>query len=102
MQRTKSKWYNYADELEQLKYNMQQMKTNTPDTTKNIHNAAEKFKFSQSKDGRKLKIYEAADRYITAKRRILKKAKDKAVVDAVNEAINRKMQEAVEGLDRIE
>ena len=102
MQRTKSKWYNYADELEQLKYNMQQMKTNTPDTTKNIHNAASKFKFSQSKDGRKLKIYEAADRYITAKRRILKKAKDKAVVEAVNEAINRKMQEAVEDLDKIE
>ena len=102
MQRTKSKWYNYADELEQLKYNMQQMKTNTPDTAKNIHNAAEKFKFSQSKDGRKLKIYEAADRYITAKRRILKRAKDKAVVEAVNEAINRKMQEAVEDLDKIE
>lgn len=102
MQRTKSKWYNYADELEQLKYNMQQMKTNTPDTAKNIHNAASKFKTSQSKDGRKLKIYEAADRYITAKRRILKRAKDKAVVEAVNEAINRKMQEAVEDLDRIE
>lgn len=102
MQRTKSKWYNYADELEQLKYNMQQMKTNTPDTAKNIHNAASKFKVSQSKEGRKLKIYEAADRYITAKRRILKRAKDKAVVEAVNEAINRKMQEAVEDLDRIE
>ena len=102
MQRTKSKWYNYADELEQLKYNMQQMKTNTPDTAKNIHNAATKFKLSQSKKGRKLKIYEAADRYIAAKRRILKRAKDKAVVEAVNEAINRKMQEAVEDLDRIE
>ena len=102
MQRTKSKWYNYADELEHLKYNMQQMKTNTPDTAKNIHNAASKFKTSQSKDGRKLKIYEAADRYITAKRRILKRAKDKAVVEAVNEAINRKMQEAVEDLDKIE
>ena len=102
MQRTKSKWYNYADELERLKYNMQQMKTNTPDTAKNIHNAASKFKFSQSKEGRKLKIYEAADRYIAAKRRILKRAKDKAVVEAVNEAINRKMQEAVEDLDRIE
>ena len=102
MQRTKSKWYNYVDELEQLKYNMQQMKTNTPDTAKNIHNAASKFKFSQSKDGRKLLIYEAADSYITAKRRILKKAKDKAVVEAVNEAINRKMQEAVADLDRIE
>lgn len=102
MQRTKSKWYNYVDELEQLKYNMQQMKTNTPDTAKNIHNAASKFKLSQSKEGRQLKIYEAADRYIAAKRRILKKAKDKAVVEAVNEAINRKMQEAVEDLDRIE
>lgn len=102
MQRTKSKWYNYADELEQLKYNMQQMKTNTPDTAKNIHNAASKFKVSQSKEGRMLKIYEAADRYITAKRRILKRAKDKAVVEAVNEAINRKMQEAVADLDKIE
>ena len=102
MQRTKSKWYNYVDELEQLKYNMQQMKTNTPDTAKNIHNAASKFKLSQSKEGRQLKIYEAADRYIAAKRRILKKAKDKAVVEAVNEAINRKMQEAVEDLDKIE
>lgn len=102
MQRTKSKWYNYVDELEQLKYNMQQMKTNTPDTAKNIHNAASKFKFSQSKEGKKLLIYEAVDRYITAKRRILKKAKDKAVVEAVNEAINRKMQEAVADLDRIE
>lgn len=102
MQRTKSKWYNYADELEQLKYNMQQMKTNTPDTAKNIHNAAFKFKFSQSKDGRKLQIYDAADRYITAKRRILKRAKDKTVVEAVNAAINRKMQEAVEELDMIE
>ncbi|WP_308227502.1 LPD38 domain-containing protein [uncultured Prevotella sp.] len=102
MQRTKSKWYNYADELEQLKYNMQQMKTNTPDTAKNIHNAAFKFKFSQSKDGRKLQIYDAADRYITAKRRILERAKDKTVVEAVNAAINRKMQEAVEELDKIE
>ena len=102
MQRTKSKWYNYVDELEQLKYNMQQMKTNTPDTAKNIHNAASKFKFSQSKEGKKLLIYEAADRYITAKRRILKKAKDKAVVEAVNKAINRKMQEAVADLDKIE
>ncbi len=102
MQRTKSKWYNYVDELEQQKYNMQQMKTNTPDTAKNIHNAASKFKLSQSKEGRKLKIYEAADRYIAAKRRILKRAKDKAVVEAVNEAINRKMQEAVEDLDKIE
>ena len=102
MQRTKSKWYNYVDELEQLKYNMQQMKTNTPDTAKNIHNAAFKFKFSQSKDGRKLQIYDAADRYIAAKRRILKRAKDKTVVEAVNAAINRKMQEAVEDLDRIE
>lgn len=102
MQRTKSKWYNYADELEQLKYNMQQMKTNTPDTAKNIHNAAFKFKLSQSKEGRQLKIYEAADRYIAAKRRILKRAKDKTVVEAVNAAINRKMQEAVEDLDRIE
>ena len=102
MQRTKSKWYNYVNELEQLKYNKRQMKTNTSDVVMNIHNAATKYKFSKTKEGKMLKIYEAADKYISAKNELLKRAKDQTVINSINEAINRKMQEAVADLDRIE
>lgn len=102
MQRTKSKWYNYVNELEQLKYNKRQMKTNTSDVVMNIHNAATKYKFSKTKEGKMLKIYEAADKYISAKNELLKRAKDQTVINSINEDINRKMQEAVEDLDRIE
>nr|DAG24963.1 MAG TPA: Chromatin remodeling complex ATPase [Caudoviricetes sp.] len=101
MQRTKSKWYNYVNELEQLKYNMRQMKTNTSDVVMNIHNAATKYKFSKTKEGKMLRIYEAADKYITAKNKLLKRAKDQTVINSINEDINRKMQEAVADLDRI-
>lgn len=102
MQRTKSKWYNYVNELEQLKYNKRQMKTNTSDVVMNIHNAATKYKFSKTKEGKMLKIYEAADKYISAKNELLKRAKDQTVINSINEDINRKMQEAVADLDRIE
>ena len=101
MQRTKSKWYNYVNELEHLKYNMRQMKTNTSDVVMNIHNAATKYKFSKTKEGKMLRIYEAADKYITAKNKLLKRAKDQTVINSINEDINRKMQEAVADLDRI-
>lgn len=101
MQRTKSKWYNYVNELEQLKYNKRQMKTNTSDVVMNIHNAAIKYKFPKTKEGKMLKIYEAADKYITAKNKLLKRAKDQTVINSINEDINRKMQEAVADLDRI-
>ena len=102
MQRTKSKWYNYVNELEQLKYNKRQLKTNTSDVVMNIHNAATKYKLSKTKEGKMLKIYEAADKYITAKNKLLKRAKDQTVINSINEDINRKMQEAVADLDRIE
>ena len=102
MQRTKSKWYNYVNELGQLKYNKRQMKTNTSDVVMNIHNAATKYKFSKTKEGKMLKIYEAADKYISAKNELLKRAKDQTVINSINEDINRKMQEAVADLDRIE
>ena len=101
MQRTKSKWYNYVNELEQLKYNKRQLKTNTSDVVMNIHNAATKYKLSKTKEGKMLKIYEAADKYITTKNKLLKRAKDQTVINSINEDINRKMQEAVADLDRI-
>ena len=101
MQRTKSKWYNYSDELKQTEYNIKQLKTNTTDVLKNMENNAKKFNFTHGKEGKAYNIWEAADSYIQKKKRQLKKVSDPEVIKAINEDINRKMQEAVNDLDKL-
>lgn len=101
MQRTKSKWYNYSDELKQTEYNINQLKTNTPDVLKNIENNAKKFNFTHGKEGKAYNIWNAADSYIQKKKRQLKKVSDPEVIKSINEDINRKMQEAVDDLDKL-
>lgn len=101
MQRTKSKWYNYSDELKQTEYNINQLKTNTPDVLKNIENNAKKFNFTHGKEGKAYNIWNAADSYIQKKKRQLKKVSDPEVIKSINEDINRKMQEAVNDLDKL-
>lgn len=101
MQRTRSKWYNYSDELKQTEYNIKQLKTNTSDVLKNIENNAKKFNFTHGKEGEAYNIWNAADSYIQKKKRQLKKVSDPEVIKAINEDINRKMQEAVNDLDKL-
>lgn len=100
MQRTRSKWYNYSDELKQTEYNIKQLKTNTPDVLKNIENNAKKFNFIHGEEGKAYNIWNAADNYIQ-KKKILKRVSDPEVIKAINEDINRKMQEAVNDLDKL-
>ena len=101
MQRTKSKWYNYSDELKQTEYNIKQLKTNTPDVLKNMENNAKKFNFTHGKEGKAYNIWKAADSYISKKKRQLNKVSDPDVIKSINEDINRKMQEAVNDLDKL-
>ena len=101
MQRTRSKWYNYSDELKQTEYNIKQLKTNTPDVLKNMENNAKKFNFTHSKEGKAYNIWKAADSYISKKKRQLNKASNPEVIKSINEDINRKMQEAVNDLDKL-
>lgn len=100
-QRTKSKWYNYSKELKQTEYNIRQLKTNTPDVLKNIENYAKKFNFTHGKEGKAYNIWEAADSYISKKKRQLNQASNPEVIKSINEDINRKMQEAVNDLDKL-
>lgn len=100
MQRTRSKWYNYSDELKQTEYNIKQLKTNTPDVLKNIENNAKKFNFIHGEEGKAYNIWNAADNYIQ-KKKILKRVSDPEVIKSINEDINRKMQEAVNDLDKL-
>ena len=101
MQRTRSKWYNYSDELKQTEYNIKQLKTNTPDVLKNMENNAKKFNFTHGKEGKAYNIWKAADSYISKKKRQLNKASNPEVIKSINEDINRKMQEAVNDLDKL-
>lgn len=101
MQRTRSKWYNYSDELKQTEYNIKQLKTNTPDVLKNMENNAKKFNFTHGKEGKAYNIWNAADNYIQKKKKILKRVSDPEVIKSINEDINRKMQEAVNDLDKL-
>ena len=100
-QRTKSKWYNYSEELKQTEYNIRQLKTNTHDVMKNIENNAKKFNFTHGEEGKAYNIWKAADDYIRKKKRILNKVSDPEVIKSINEDINRKMQEAVNDLDKL-
>lgn len=101
MQRTRSKWYNYSDELKQTEYNIKQLKTNTPDVLKNLENNAKKFNFTHGEEGKAYNIWKAADSYISKKKRQLNKVSDPEVIKSINEDINRKMQEAVNDLDKL-
>lgn len=101
MQRTRSKWYNYSDELKQTEYNIKQLKTNTPDVLKNMENNAKKFNFIHGEEGKAYNIWNAADNYIQNKKKILKRVSDPEVIKSINEDINRKMQEAVNDLDKL-
>lgn len=101
MQRTRLKWYNYSDELKQTEYNIRQLTTNTPDVLKNIENNAKKFNFIHGEEGKAYNIWNAAENYIQKKKKILKRVSDPEVIKSINEDINRKMQEAVNDLDKL-
>ena len=59
-------------------------------------------KIEAVKENNNSSVYIGVVGAVTKLQEELKKAKDKAVVEAVNKAINRKMQEAVADLDKIE
>ena len=102
MQRTKSKWYNYTDEFNQIEYNLRQMRTDTPDLVKNFENNSKLYKFAHGDEGKAFNIWKAADDYIYNKRRDLKKTNDPVVKKSIEEQINIKMQEAVNDLDSLQ
>ena len=102
MQRTKSKWYNYTDEFNQIEYNLRQMRTDTPDLVKNFENDSKLYKFAHGDEGKAFNIWKAADDYIYNKRRDLKKTNDPVAKKSIEEQINIKMQEAVNDLDSLQ
>lgn len=103
MARTKAKWYNYKEEMEQTIANNDKLKSKNVPTMKRIENAAALEKFEGSPEQRKVTIIKNAEKRMRHWNTMRKKwADDKKQVDFANHNIEMIMQEAVEELDRIE
>ena len=103
MARTKAKWYNYKEEMEQTIANNDKLKSKNVPTMKRIENAAALEKFEGSPEQRKVTIIKNAEKRMRHWNTMRKKwADDKKQVDFANHNIEMIMQEAVEDLDRIE
>ena len=103
MARTKAKWYNYKEEMEQTIANSDKLKSKNVPTMKRIENAAALDKFEGSAEQRKVDIIKNAEKRMRHWNTMRKKwADDKKQVDFANKNIEMIMQEAVEDLDRIE
>lgn len=103
MARTKAKWYNYKEEMEQTIANNDKLKSKNVPTMKRIENAAALEKFEGSPEQRKVNIIKNAEKRMRHWNSMRKKwADDKKQVDFANHNIEMIMQEAVEDLDKIE
>ena len=103
MARTKAKWYNYKEEMEQTIANNDKLKSKNVPTMKRIENAAALDKFEGSPEQRKVNIIKNAEKRMRHWNTMRKKwADDKKQVDFANKNIEMIMQEAVEELDKIE
>ena len=103
MARTKAKWYNYKEEMEQTIANNDKLKSKNVPTMKRIENAAALDKFEGSPEQRKVNIIKNAEKRMRHWNTMRKKwVDDKKQVDFANHNIEMIMQEAVEDLDRIE
>ena len=103
MARTKAKWYNYKEEMEQTIANNDKLKSKNVPTMKRIENAAALDKFEGSPEQRKVNIIKNAEKRMRHWNTMRKKwADDKKQVDFANKNIEMIMQEAVADLDKIE
>lgn len=103
MARTKAKWYNYKEEMEQTIANNDKLKSKNVPTMKRIEHAAALEKFEGSPEQRKVNIIKNAEKRMRHWNTMRKKwADDKKQVDFANKNIEMIMQEAVADLDKIE
>jgi hypothetical protein len=102
LQRTKSKWYNYKDEMEKTMANVDRLKSKNVPLDKRITNIGEYFHFQNSKDAAKVRVIELAEKQMKRWKKMRDKASDTESINFANQNIDRIMMEAVDELDRLE
>jgi hypothetical protein len=102
LQRTKSKWYNYKDEMEKTMANVDRLKSKNVPLDKRITNIGEYFHFQNSKEAAKVRIIELAEKQMKRWKKLRDKSSDTESINFANQNIDRIMMDAVDELDRLE
>lgn len=102
LQRTKSKWYNYKDEMEKTMANVDRLKSKNVPIDKRITNIGEYFHFQNSKEAAKVRIIELAEKQMKRLKKLRDKSSDTESINFANQNIDRIMMDAVDELDRLE
>lgn len=102
LQRTKSKWYNYKDEMEKIMANVDRLKSKNVPIDKRITNIGEYFHFQNSKEAAKVRVIELAEKQMKRWKKLRDKSSDTESINFANQNIDRIMMDAVDELDRLE
>lgn len=102
LQRTKSKWYNYKDEMEKTMANVDRLKSKNVPLDKRISNIGEYYHFQNSKEAAKVRIIELAEKQMKRWKKLRDKSSDTESINFANQNIDRIMMDAVDELDRLE
>ena len=101
LQRTKSKWYNYKDEMETTIANVDRLKSKNVPIDKRLANIGDYYEFQNSKDAAKVRVIELAEKQMKVWKKLRDKSGDTESIKFANENIDRIMMEAVEQLDKL-
>lgn len=101
LQRTKSKWYNYKDEMEKTMANVDRLKSKNVPLDKRITNIGEYYHFQNSKEAAKVRVIELADKQMDRWKKMRDKASDTESINFANQNIDRIMMDAVDDLDKL-
>lgn len=101
LQRTKSKWYNYKDEMEKTMANVDRLKSKNVPLDKRITNIGEYFHFQNSKEAAKVRIIKLAEKQMDRWKKMKGKASDTESINFANQNIDRIMMDAVDDLDKL-
>ena len=101
LQRTKSKWYNYKDEMEKMIANVDRLKSKNVPIEKRISNYSDYYRFQNSKDAAKVRVIELAEKQMKQWKKMRDKSSDTESINFANQNIDRIMMEAVDELDKL-
>lgn len=101
LQRTKTKWYNYQDEMAKTMSNVKRLKSKNVPADQLLRNYSDYFKFQDSKEAMKVQVIEEADKMIKEWKKLRNKSSDTESINYANHNIEMIMQEAVDKLDKL-
>ena len=99
--RTKSKWYNYIEDMKKDMSNIQTLKKRTVPVDQLVHNYAAYYKIKNSPKAQMAQVIEQAENQMKQLKQMRDKSSDPAAIDNANKTIDNIMMRAVEQLDQL-